>query len=110
VEKNAREALYHEGTAAFENARARQEILDRGGPDIGMRGKFDEEYIAVYDLFNQKPPQISEEQARTWMAEIQSREPAELGPRGEVVKTRRQEFEEFYWAELARREKEKQRQ
>jgi hypothetical protein len=108
VEKNAREALYHEGVAAFENARARQEILDRGGDDIGMRGRFDAEYIGIWELYNQKPPQISEEQAKEWMAEVQSREPAELGPNGETVKTRRQEFEEFYWEELARREKEKQ--
>ena len=48
--------MEHEGAAAFANARARDEIMHsdgntEDGPDVGIRGKFDDEYIAIYERY-----------------------------------------------------------
>ena len=42
VQKNTAQSMEHEGAAAFHNARARDEIKANGGPDIGIRGGFDD--------------------------------------------------------------------
>ncbi|HEY0712899.1 MAG TPA: hypothetical protein VGF45_09515 [Polyangia bacterium] len=72
VDRNVALSLRAEGSAAFENARARDEILAAGGRDIGIRGGLDDEYIAVYEDF--KSGRISEPEAKLRMGEIQGRE------------------------------------
>jgi hypothetical protein len=80
--------MEHEGAAAFANARARDEIMHsdgntEDGPDVGIRGKFDDEYIAIYERY--KSGEISEEQAKAEMTEVMSREPAGIAPDGSYI-------------------------
>ena len=81
IDKNTANAMEHEGAAAFANARARDEILNNGGPDIGIRGGFDPEYIALYEDWKASqggPNPMSEAEAiaimTTWMAAEPQRE------------------------------------
>jgi hypothetical protein len=80
--------MEHEGAAAFANARARDEIMHsdgntEDGPDVGIRGKFDDEYIAIYERY--KSGEISEKQAKAEMTEVMSREPAGIDPDGSYI-------------------------
>ncbi len=88
VSKNVQPLMEHEGAAAFENARARDEIMytdgaTEDGPDVGIRGKFDDEYIAIYERY--KSGEISEAQAKAEMTEVMSREPAGINPDGTYI-------------------------
>jgi hypothetical protein len=97
VSKNVRQRLEHEGVAAFENARARHEILNSGGepwqhPDIGIRGRRDEEYIAIYEKFYRGD--LTEEQAIALMAEVMGREAAGLNSDGSYYSKEEQAIRE----------------
>ncbi len=73
VQKNTAQSMEHEGAAAFHNARARDEIKADGGPDIGIRGGFDDEYIRIYEQY--KSGQISETEAISRMSYFMALEP-----------------------------------
>jgi hypothetical protein len=64
------------GAAAFHNARARDEIIANGGPDIGIRGGFDQEYIRIYEQY--KSGQISEAEAIDRMTYFMALEPQKV--------------------------------
>ncbi|WP_460697318.1 hypothetical protein [Nocardia thraciensis] len=55
--------LRGEGEAVLVNAQARREILDNDGPDIGISGRYSEEYIEIYDRYARG--ELSRSQART---------------------------------------------
>jgi hypothetical protein len=91
VSTNAQLWMDHEGAAAFENARARDEIMNtdgqtEDGPDIGIRGTFDDKYIAIYERY--KAGEISEAQARAEMTEVMSGEPAGIDSKGNYITKR----------------------
>jgi hypothetical protein len=67
--------MLHEGAAAFANAQARDEISANGGPDIGVRGGFDDKYIAIYESY--KAGRITREEAMTQMGAVMANEPME---------------------------------
>ena len=73
VHRNTQRELAHEGAAAFINARTRDEILASGGPDIEIRGGFDEEYTRIYDQY--KAGNISQEEAISRMTYFMALEP-----------------------------------
>jgi hypothetical protein len=73
VGRNTQRELEHEGAAAFHNARARDEIRANGGPDIEMRGGFDEEYRRIYEDY--KSGNISQEEAISRMTYFMALEP-----------------------------------
>jgi hypothetical protein len=73
IARNTAKDLQHEGAAAFINAKARDEIIASGGPDIGIRGGLDEWYISVYEDY--KAGRITESQAIDRMAELMAYEP-----------------------------------
>jgi hypothetical protein len=115
VAKNTAESLKAEGEAAFENAMARDEILANGGRDIGIRGKFDDDYTKIYEDY--KAGHVSKDEAILRMGDVQGREPEKFGPDGSTVtSTRKEQFEQDHavvWdaevADRARRAEEKQR-
>lgn len=65
---NVQKDLGHEGGAAFESLRYREEIRNNGGPDIGIAAVQDDKYEIVYDAY--KNGGISEEEAKTIMGGI----------------------------------------
>ena len=67
VGKNTAQSMEHEGAAAFNNARTRDEI------NIGIRGGFDEEYIRIYEQY--KSGQITETEAISQMTYFMALEP-----------------------------------
>lgn len=73
VRRNTAKDMAHEGAAAFHNARARDEIIANGGPDIGIRGGFDQEYIRIYEDY--KAGRISEGEAISRMTYFMALEP-----------------------------------
>jgi hypothetical protein len=75
VEKNTEQDVRHEATASFLNAQARWEIKngDPAGPDIGVRGGFDEEYLKIYDRYLYGD--LTQEQAIAEMAAWAAKEP-----------------------------------
>ena len=73
VQRNTAKDLAHEGSAAFHNARTRDEIMGNGGPDIGIRGGFDKEYIRIYEDY--KAGRISESEAISQMSYFMALEP-----------------------------------
>ena len=73
VRRNTAKDMAHEGAAAFHNARARDEIMANGGPDIGIRGGFDKEYIRIYEDY--KAGRISEQEAISRMTYFMALEP-----------------------------------
>jgi hypothetical protein len=76
VHKNTAKDMAHEGAAAFHNARARDEIIANGGPDIGIRGGFDQEYIRIYAQY--KSGQITEAEAIERMTYFMALEPQKV--------------------------------
>jgi hypothetical protein len=86
VERGVKEGLANEGAAAFENARARDEVLgpDGKGPDIGIRGGYDPDYINIYNRY--KSGEISETQAKGLMAQVMAAEPQSGTPGHWVTK------------------------
>jgi hypothetical protein len=96
VEKNVRKDLEHEGSAAFENARARDEILNAKppGPDIGIRGGSDSDYIDTYDAY--KSGAITEEQAKAQMATTYSQEPQDRDASTGRYRTKEEQLADQY--------------
>jgi hypothetical protein len=73
VRKTVDARLEHEGDAAFENARIREEILAATGIDIGIAGRnADGPYLDIYEDF--KNGMMSESEARRQMGELQGEE------------------------------------
>lgn len=73
VRKTVDARLEHEGDAAFENARIREEILAATGIDIGIAGRnADGPYLDIYEDF--KNGMMSEAEARRQMGELQGEE------------------------------------
>jgi type VI secretion system secreted protein VgrG len=70
VNTYAKLGIDHEAAAAFANAEARWEIMYGDGPllgpDIGIRGEFDDKYIDIHTRF--KAGEISKEEALEEMA------------------------------------------
>jgi hypothetical protein len=99
VAENTERDLRHEGAAAFENARARDEIKTATGTDIGIRGGYDQAYIDIYEQY--KSGAISEGEAKARMTDMQAIEPESF--RGSAVTSTRQEaFAAKYAAEWNR--------
>jgi hypothetical protein len=92
VAVNTEMSLEHEGAAAFENARARDEIKTSTGTDIGIRGGYDQAYIDIYEQY--KSGAISEAEAKARMTDIQAIEPE--GFDGSRVITRQEAFAAEY--------------
>ena len=88
---NTQLAIEYEAAAAFENARARDEIIGSGGRDIEIRGGLDDEYNAIYQQY--KWGGISEAEAKAQMTAVAAREPDESGTRST---TRAEAFAEYY--------------
>jgi hypothetical protein len=84
VNKNTERSLAHEGAAAFHNAQARDEIKANGGPDIGIRGGFDQEYIRIYEQY--KSGQITEADAMSQMAYFMALEPQQIEAGRQITK------------------------
>jgi type VI secretion system secreted protein VgrG len=93
VAKNTELDMQYEGSAAFANARARDEIMMNGGPDIGIRGGFDDEYINIFNEY--KAGRITEEEAKDQMADVMAREPAKQLEDGSYL-TKKQLSEQSY--------------
>ena len=93
VQKNTELSLLHEGAATFNNARVRDEIMDNGGPNTEIRGKWDAQYIAIYEAF--KSGHITQDEAIRQMAQVQATEPDEVGADGKQM-NRREKFEADY--------------
>jgi hypothetical protein len=73
VRKTVDARLEHEGDAAFENARYREEILAATGIDIGIAGRnADGPYLDIYEDF--RNGMMSEAEARRQMGELQGEE------------------------------------
>jgi hypothetical protein len=65
--------LEHEGDAAFENARYREEILANTGIDIGIAGRNDDRpYLQIYDDF--KTGKLTESEAKWLMGQLMGEE------------------------------------
>ncbi|MBI4704939.1 MAG: type VI secretion system tip protein VgrG [Deltaproteobacteria bacterium] len=62
VQRNTDRHLDDEGAATIANARARQEILDAGGQDIGVAGAGQKGYVGTYD--DMRAGKLTEDQAR----------------------------------------------
>lgn len=92
VAVNTERSLEHEGAAAFENARARDEIKASTGTDIGIRGGYDQAYIDIYEQY--KSGAISEAEAKARMTDLQAIEPE--GFDGSRVITRQEAFAAEY--------------
>jgi hypothetical protein len=92
VAVNTEMSLQHEGAAAFENARARDEIKASTGTDIGIRGGYDQAYIDIYEQY--KSGAISEAEAKARMTDLQAVEPE--GFDGTRVITRQEAFAADY--------------
>jgi hypothetical protein len=75
VARNTEQDVRHEATAAFLNAQARWEIMngEPPGPDIGIRGGFDDEYKKIYDRYLYGD--LTQEQAISEMAAWAAKEP-----------------------------------
>jgi hypothetical protein len=96
VDKNVRKDLEHEGAAAFENARARDEILNAKPPghDIGIRGGSDSDYIDTYNAY--KSGAITEEQAKSQMATTYSQEPQDRDASTGRYRTKEEQLADKY--------------
>jgi hypothetical protein len=92
VSENTERSLRHEGAAAFENARARDEIKTATGTDIGIRGGYDQAYIDIYEQY--KSGAITETEAKSRMTDIQAIEPESFN--GSSITTRQQAFATSY--------------
>jgi Flp pilus assembly pilin Flp len=68
VRTNTDKLLADEGAATLSNARARDEIRAKGGPDIGISGTQPKAYAAVYRKL--KAGKITEAQARKEIAQL----------------------------------------
>ncbi len=60
--------LRGEGEAVLVNAQVRREILDNGGPDSGISGRYSREYIEIYDRYARG--ELSRAQARSEIATL----------------------------------------
>jgi RHS repeat-associated protein len=67
VDQNVDRHLYDEGVATMNNNRARDEILQNGGPDIGVAGAGQNDYINTYNDY--KAGNLSEQQATHQMGQ-----------------------------------------
>jgi hypothetical protein len=73
VERTVEARLEHEGDAAFENARYREEILANTGIDIGIAGRNDDRpYLQIYDDF--KTGKLTESEAKWLMGQLMGEE------------------------------------
>jgi hypothetical protein len=72
IKVNVDQCLRDEGAANFEVCVAREQILARGGPDIGVPGIQDARYLAIYADF--KAGKITKEQAIDQMGQLFSNE------------------------------------
>jgi hypothetical protein len=68
IKANVDQHLRDEGAANFENCVAREQILARGGPDIGVAGTQQAQYLAIYADF--KAGKITKDQAIDQMAQL----------------------------------------
>jgi uncharacterized Zn-binding protein involved in type VI secretion len=84
VRRNTDGAMMDEGRAQFNNAKARDEIRDNSGQDIGMGGTKTNEYGDVYDRY--KRGEITEDQASREMGDLM---------RDETMGTTNQRYEDF---------------
>jgi hypothetical protein len=84
VTKNVAKDLAHEGAAAFENCRARDEIMgpNKDGPDINIRGGQDTIYDYIYEQY--KAGHISESEAKAQMGAHFADEGLRVLPNGQV--------------------------
>jgi hypothetical protein len=79
VEKNTAEALKHEGEATLANLKAREEILNATGIDIGVRGGLDDFYKGVYERMKLPPPEgLTREEGVRMLGDLQGAEPEDL--------------------------------
>ncbi len=83
VDRNIDEAMRDEGHAQFNAATARDEILDSGGPDVGIPGTGD--YASTYESY--KGGGLTREAAIDEMAETMS---------GEVTSTTGESYRDYY--------------
>jgi hypothetical protein len=102
VEKNVRQSLEHEGAAAFENARARDEILNSKppGPDIEIRGGSDSDYLDTYDAY--KAGKLTEAEAKSQMATTWSQEPQDRDKATGRLRTKEEQLADYYGSEWDR--------
>jgi hypothetical protein len=68
VRTNTDRLLADEGAATLSNARARDEIRSKGGPDIRISGTQPKAYAGIYRKL--KAGKITEEQARKQIAQL----------------------------------------
>jgi hypothetical protein len=68
VNRNVDQHLRDEGAANFENCVAREQILARGGPDIGVAGTQQAQYLAIYKDF--EDGKITKDQAYDQMGQL----------------------------------------
>jgi type VI secretion system secreted protein VgrG len=63
IDRNAANNLADEGEATLFNAQARREIMNNGGPDIGIAGAQSQQYANTYDQY--AAGNLTRDQART---------------------------------------------
>jgi hypothetical protein len=68
IKVNVDQHLRDEGAANFENCVAREQILAKGGPDIGVAGTQQAQYLAIYADF--KAGKITKDQAIDQMGQL----------------------------------------
>jgi hypothetical protein len=67
VDRNVQRDLKNEGEATLTNAQVRKEILDDGGPDIGIAGAQSQKYAEIAEKY---PDPKDRDQARTEIGQI----------------------------------------
>ena len=68
VDQNTNRNLGDEGAATLFNAQSRQEIINHGGPDVGIAGTHTAQYADIYD--QQSAGNITGDQARTQIGQV----------------------------------------
>ncbi len=68
IDRNTARNLGDEGEATLFNAQARREIMNNGGPDVGIAGAQSQQYSNVYDQYANGT--LTRDQARTQIGQV----------------------------------------